>query len=83
MFVRVLGRVPSPDELKIFSDDKSSTRREKLVERLLSGSEYGGTMPNWAAIWTTALIGRSGGRAGSLASHREFEKYLQSATVRR
>jgi len=80
LFVQVLGRAATPEELKNFADDKASDRREKLVERLLTGSEYADALArNWSAIWTSVLIGRSGGQAGSMASREELEHYFRSA----
>jgi uncharacterized protein DUF1549/uncharacterized protein DUF1553 len=80
LFARVLGRTATAEELKSFVDDKATDRREKLVERLLTGSEYTEAFArNWSAVWTNVLIGRNGGQAGSMASRQELESYFRSA----
>jgi hypothetical protein len=82
--LRVLGRVPSPDELTAFTSDRRADKRQWLVERLLSQSPYLEEYAHhWAALWTTALIGRTGGEAGSLASRDELERFLAEALAER
>jgi len=77
VYLDVVGRVPSVDELDAFLSDKSSNKDAKLVQRLLADEdEYA---RNWTTLWTNILIGRSGGndrqsrvnRAGMLAYLRK------------
>jgi hypothetical protein len=42
------GRLPSPEEMRRFTDDRGPNRREKLVERLLGSEAYA---VNWGRYW--------------------------------
>jgi len=80
LFVRVLGRIPTIDELDQFTADKAKDRREKLVQRLLSDERYVAQYADhWSSVWANVLIGRTGGQAGSLASREGLEQYLRTA----
>lgn len=80
LFLRVLGRVPSPDELTAFTSDRRADKRQWLVEELLTQSAYVEEYAqHWATLWTNALIGRTGGQAGSLASRDDLERFLTEA----
>jgi len=80
LFLRVLGRVPSPDELTAFTSDRRADKRQRLVEELLTQSAYVDEYAqHWASLWTNALIGRTGGQAGSLASRDDLERFLTEA----
>jgi hypothetical protein len=62
VFLDVIGRVPTVEELDRFAADRSKTKRRDLVEKLL-GSEYAEEYArNWTTLWTNTLIGRTGGR---------------------
>ncbi|MEX2027024.1 MAG: DUF1549 domain-containing protein, partial [Pirellulaceae bacterium] len=77
LFVRVLGRIPSHDEVTAFEQDKSPAKRERLVDRLL-GEEYAEQFAqHWSSVWTNVLIGRTGGSEGSLANREGLQSYLQ------
>lgn len=59
LFLDVLGRVPSVNELQAFLNDKSRNKKETLVDRLLNSDEYVEEYArNWTTIWTNLLIGR-------------------------
>jgi len=83
LFVRVLGRIPTVEELKAFAADRAKDKREKLVDRLLTDDnyleEYAG---HWATVWSNVLIGRTGGRGDSLASRDGLEHYLRQSLAR-
>lgn len=83
LFIRVLGRIPDAnDELKPFVASSAPNKRQKLVERLLSEEAYVLEYArHWSVIWSNALIGRGGGRAGSLASREGLEQYFRKALV--
>ena len=76
VYLDIIGRVPSVDELKKFLDSNSDGRnsdgrKRKLVRQLLSNSyphEYAG---NWSTLWTNILIGRSGGTERRSRTNRE------------
>jgi hypothetical protein len=79
LFVRVLGRAPTADEQKSLAADSTKTRREKLVERLLTQPSYVEELANhWSMVLTSVFLGRSGGRSGP-ASREELEKYFAAA----
>jgi hypothetical protein len=79
LFVRLLGRAPTADEQKALATDNARNRREKLVERLLTQSDFVTEFANhWSAVLTNVFLGRSGGRSGP-ASRDELEKYFASA----
>ena len=77
VFLDVLGRIPTTDELNIFLEDKSPEKKSRLVDRLLS-AEYAGTYSqNWSNVWTNILIGRSGGSERNSRTNRQgMENYL-------
>lgn len=59
LFLDVLGRVPSVQELLAFLNDKAKNKREALVNRLLDSDDYVEEYArNWMTIWTNTLIGR-------------------------
>jgi hypothetical protein len=58
VFLDLVGRVPTVDELRAFSVDSSPTKKADLVARLL-GEEYEDEYArNFTDVWTTILIGR-------------------------
>jgi hypothetical protein len=74
-----LGRAPTADEQKSFAADNAKTRREKLVDRLLTQPSYLEEFANhWSTVLTNVFLGRSGGRSGP-ASREELEKYFAAA----
>ena len=58
VFLDVIGRVPSVEELQKFVADPSSNKRPQLVDRLLGDEYVDDYARNWTDIWTTVLIGR-------------------------
>jgi hypothetical protein len=48
----VIGRLPTPDEVRAFLKDKSSDKRERLVDALLARPEYADF---WANKWADLL----------------------------
>lgn len=77
IYVRVLGRIPTVEELSQFIDSKHPRKRSQLAETLLAGNDYD---RNWATIWTNVLIGRTGGtRRGDLANRNGLQQYLRDA----
>lgn len=81
LFVRVLGRIPNVEgELRPFLADRSSDKRQKLVDRLLTEDQYVEEYSrHWATVWTSVLIGRTGGQGDSLASRDGLEQYLRQS----
>ena len=84
VYLDVIGRIPSYDELKAFATDRGKDKRAKLIETLLYDDryteEYAG---HWATVWTNILIGRSGGTdRRSLTSRDGMQKYLRDTFAR-
>jgi Protein of unknown function (DUF1549) len=80
VYLDVLGRVPTVDELNTYLADRKHDRRARLVDRLL-GEEYAAEYSrNWATIFTNLLIGRTGGTARrSLTDRAGMQQYLREA----
>ena len=83
LFVRVLGRIPSREELQRFTADRAKNKREKLLDLLFTDDAYiEEYASHWATIWANVLIGRTGGRGESLASREALEQYLRQSLAR-
>jgi hypothetical protein len=78
-YLRILGRIPTYEELTAFIDDPSSTEREELVSRILYEDEYIEEYArHWSGVWANLLIGRSGGTdPDDLANREGLEQYLR------
>ncbi len=79
VFLDVIGRIPTVEELRRFIKDRSATKRAELVESLLYDANYVDEYArNWSTIWTNILIGRTGGTENnSLISRAGMTKYLR------
>ncbi|MDX1947059.1 MAG: DUF1549 domain-containing protein [Pirellulaceae bacterium] len=81
LFVRVIGRIPTADELKSFTTDRAADRRQKLVDKLLSDDNYVEEYArHWATTWSNILIGRTGGEMD--ANRAGLEQYLRQSFAR-
>jgi hypothetical protein len=80
VYLDLVGRVPTVDELQTYLADRSREKRLQLVDRLL-GDEYNDAyVANWTNIWTNLLIGRTGGiDRQSLAERDGMRQYLSEA----
>ena len=80
VFLDVIGRIPTTDELDAFLKDPSPGKKKHLVERLLSNDYSAAYTRNWENIWTNILIGRSGGSERNSRTNRQgMQMYLQEA----
>ncbi len=61
LFLDVLGRTPSVEELQKFLGDTSPDKKRVLVNRLLGEDYVEEYARNWTTLWTNILIGRNGG----------------------
>ncbi|MCP4813470.1 MAG: DUF1549 domain-containing protein, partial [Planctomycetaceae bacterium] len=80
VYVRLLGRIPTKQELDHFVNLKSSSdKRVELVDRLLDDQQYTQEYArHWTTIWTNLLIGRRGGlNKGDLSNRQGLQQYLQ------
>jgi len=81
VYLDVIGRIPSYEELQEFANERGSDKRAKLIDKLLYDDryteEYAG---HWATVWTNLLIGRSGGNdRRSLINRNGMQKYLRDS----
>jgi len=85
VFVRVIGRIPTVEELNAFTKDPSTDRREKLVTQLLESDKYAAEFnQHWAGIWTNVLVGRVAGTEANDPVRRDaLQTYLADAFARR
>jgi hypothetical protein len=72
VYLDIIGRAPTPEELTAFSLDASEHKREAVVDRLLADSEYG---QNWARYWRDVVMYRKADDRGALAA-RPMQNYL-------
>jgi hypothetical protein len=84
VFLDVLGRVPSVDELDEFLGNRSSEKKSELVVKLLYDDAYTAEFArNWSTIWTNLLIGRTGGNNPNTMTNRTgLQKYLRDSFAR-
>jgi len=47
------GRLPTPDEVRLFGDDKSADKRAKAIDRLLASEEFAEYVSD---VWLDALV---------------------------
>jgi hypothetical protein len=81
VYLDILGRIPSLEELEAYVSDRGAGKQQRLVESLLYDEkyteEYAG---NWASVWTNVLIGRGGGNdRRDLTSREGMQKYLRDS----
>ena len=81
LFLDVLGRIPTVDELERYARDKQTDRKQRLVERVLYDETYTADYAaHWSTIWTNLLIGRAGnGDRNSPVDRAGLEKYLRDS----
>jgi hypothetical protein len=81
LFLDVLGRIPSYDELAEFAKDKSAAKKLNLLNRLLYDERYTEEYAaHWGTVWTNILVGRNGGMEDrSLINRSGMLKYLRDS----
>jgi hypothetical protein len=84
VYLDIVGRIPTVDELKAYLDDRDEDKKARLVETLLYDDRYTEEYArNWTTIWTNLLIGRSGGMEDNSLTNREgMQKYLRDSFAR-
>ncbi|WP_425614190.1 DUF1549 domain-containing protein [Anatilimnocola sp. NA78] len=84
-FLRLLGRIPTVDEVRKFASDKSKDKRDRLVTQLMEGEQYAGQFnDHWANIWANLLVGRTMGQeAEKIASRDGLEQYLRQSLAKK
>jgi hypothetical protein len=80
VYLDLIGRVPTVDELAKYQAEPKRDQRRRLVDRLL-GDEYAAEYSrNWTTVWTNLLVGRTGGNdRNSLVSRPGIEQYLRES----
>ena len=77
VYLDLIGRIPTVDEVLQYKNDSSHNRQSVLVDRLL-GEEYTREYAkHWANVWTTILIGRD--TDNRMIDRDGMRKYLQAA----
>jgi hypothetical protein len=81
VYLDILGRIPSYEELSVFAKDRSPDKRYLLVNRLLNDENYTADYAqNWSTVRTNILIGRNGGMEERSLTNREgMQKYLRDS----
>ncbi|MEN1680359.1 MAG: DUF1549 domain-containing protein [Planctomycetota bacterium] len=83
LFLDLVGRIPSTDELREFLSDRSPERRQRLVDRLLGDDYLEEHARHQTTVWTNLLIGRTGGaNRQSLANRAGMRQYLRRSFQR-
>ncbi len=84
LYLDLLGRIPTVEEVQAFLKSRDSDKRRKLVAKLLYDEEYTEEYArNWTTLWTNILIGRTGGtERRTLISRPGMQKYLRDAFAR-
>ncbi len=82
LFLDVLGRIPTVEELQAYVNDRKPDRKTRLVQRLLHDEAYTIDFArHWSTIWTNLLIGRQSADDDNdnLVDRTGMEKYLRDA----
>ncbi len=84
VFLDLIGRIPSVNELNDFLADRSEEKKKNLVDKLLYDDAYTEEFArNWTTTWTNLLIGRTGGTEdNSMISRDGMQKYLRDSFAR-
>ncbi|MBS0208146.1 MAG: DUF1549 domain-containing protein [Planctomycetes bacterium] len=80
VYLDVLGRVPTVEEIRQFSLEAPTTKKIALLNRLLESEEYSEDYAaNWTTIWTNLLIGRPPARPNRRdpTSREGMQQYLR------
>jgi hypothetical protein len=77
VFLDLIGRIPTIDELDAFVNDSTDTKKLRLVDRLLGDEYVDEYARSWTDVWTTILIGRD--TDNDLVSRPGMRQYLRRA----
>lgn len=83
VFLDIIGRIPTADELQEFAADRSQHRRRNLVDKLLGSDDYVEEYArNWTNIWTNLLVGRSDSAGMELLNREGLRHYLRRSLLK-
>jgi len=84
VYLDIIGRIPTLQELEEFVRARSKDKRVELVDQLLNDGAYTEDFAgHWSTVWSNLLIGRSGGNAqNSLVNREGMSKYLRDSFAR-
>ena len=83
VYLDLIGRIPTVDELKAYVSNRAPDKRRELVDRLLGDEYLEEYARHWTTKWTNVLIGRTGGTGNdSLADRRGMQQYLRRSFQR-
>jgi hypothetical protein len=84
VYVDVLGRIPTVEELLQFVNDRSLDKKARLVDRLLNSEAYVEEFAhNWTGVWMALLVGRrSEADRAQRFSRAGLEQYLRQSLLR-
>ncbi len=80
VYLDIIGRIPTVEELQKFIADKKPSKKADLVNRLLGDEYVEEYARNWTNIWTTLLIGRPMNKrddARSPTNREGMQQYLR------
>lgn len=72
VYLDIIGRSPTPEELTAFALDAAAGKRAAMVDRLLADAEYG---QNWGRYWRDVVMYRKSDDRGAIAA-RPMQEYL-------
>jgi hypothetical protein len=85
VYLDVIGRIPSSEEVERFQKDRPGERKQNLINRLLSDEYVEEYARNWSNLWTLLLIGRPNDNNNNNRSPVDREgmsKYLRDTFAR-
>lgn len=84
VYLDVLGRIPSTQEVERFQKDRPGERKLNLINRLLSDEYVEEYARNWSNIWSLLLIGRPNPNLDrrSPVDREGMSKYLRDTFAR-
>jgi hypothetical protein len=84
LFERVLGRAPTPDELRRYLQDGPRDKRARWAKQLVEGETYVEEFArHWSRFWTESLVGSRPGPLPNGANRDGLEQFLRRAILRK
>ncbi len=82
VYLDVIGRTPTIEELGSYLDARPSDRKQQLVEKLLGPKYAEEYAEHWAGQWTNTLVGRTGGEnRRSLTDRDALQGFLRDSLL--